>query len=466
MGAGNPVERGRYYITGAAARCVRCEFERSQVIRSRELLLLQAGGSLKSIYISYFGALKHLSHSQVLPYLKELAGNGVDVTLLSFEEPSGDPARDRQARDRLAQSLKEAGIDWRWLTYHKRPSLPATVYDIFLGIAYAAFLIQRKRIDVVHARNHVPGAMALVLQRLMGVRFLFDLRGVQAEEYVASGIWHMNSVPYRLTKWVESLIFARADAFVMLTERIRDALREQSPELRANRAPIEVIPCCVDMSRHGTVDREGAKQRLGLRGKVVMVYAGVLGGQYLKDELVRLFKAGLPLIEGLHFLVLTQSDHALMIDAFKEASISADRYTIATVGSEQMPLHLAAGDFGVHFLRPGFAAFGNSPTKFAEYLAAGLPILTNRGIGDSDTILAQDRVGVLVDAFEPPAYQRGLREICALLSEGEQLRARCREVARARFALNEVGRQGYLRVYRNLRPSARPAVRAGEQGGA
>ena len=31
----------------------------------------------------------------------------------------------------------------------------------------------------------------------------------------------------------------------------------------------------------------------------------------------------------------------------------------------------------------------NSPTKFAEYLASGLPILTNTGIGDSDEILRE-----------------------------------------------------------------------------
>ena len=36
---------------------------------------------MKTLYIAYFGALKHLSHSQILPYLRELATAGVDVTL-------------------------------------------------------------------------------------------------------------------------------------------------------------------------------------------------------------------------------------------------------------------------------------------------------------------------------------------------------------------------------------------------
>jgi hypothetical protein len=48
---------------------------------------------MKTLYIAYFGALKHLSHSQIIPYLRELADAGVDVTLLSFEERAADPKK-------------------------------------------------------------------------------------------------------------------------------------------------------------------------------------------------------------------------------------------------------------------------------------------------------------------------------------------------------------------------------------
>ena len=50
---------------------------------------------MKTLYIAYFGALKHLSHSQILPYLRELAAAGVDVTLLSFEERDRRPGASR-----------------------------------------------------------------------------------------------------------------------------------------------------------------------------------------------------------------------------------------------------------------------------------------------------------------------------------------------------------------------------------
>ena len=66
----------------------------------------------------------------------------------------------------------------------------------------------RKGIDVVHARGHVPGLMGLALERLLGVKLLFDLRGLMAEEYVEAGRWRRDGVAFRATKWVEEKLFA------------------------------------------------------------------------------------------------------------------------------------------------------------------------------------------------------------------------------------------------------------------
>jgi hypothetical protein len=64
--------------------------------------------------------------------------------------------------------LRASGIDWHWLRYHKRPSIPATAFDVAVGTAYAAYLVLRKKADVVHARGQVPGLMALMLERVLG----------------------------------------------------------------------------------------------------------------------------------------------------------------------------------------------------------------------------------------------------------------------------------------------------------
>src|SRR4051812_42547353 len=98
---------------------------------------------------------KHLSESQIIPYLQGLAAQGNEVTLLSFEERFPDAELKRAEMPQLAKLLSDSKIEWKWLRYHKRPSLPATAYDVFAGTICSIYLILRRRINVVHSRGYV-----------------------------------------------------------------------------------------------------------------------------------------------------------------------------------------------------------------------------------------------------------------------------------------------------------------------
>ena len=168
--------------------------------------------------------------------------------------------------------------------------------------------MRRYRLDTLHARNHVPAAMALIAQRLAWPRrtaLIFDIRGLMAEEYVDAGRWRPGSVPFRLTKAVERVAIRRADGIVVLTERIRRALfGEPSP------AHVHVIPCCADLDAlaAAAAERERVRAELGLDGATVMVYVGKFGGWYMAAEMADFFAVARESIPGLHFLILTQDE--------------------------------------------------------------------------------------------------------------------------------------------------------------
>src|SRR5438270_7519148 len=117
--------------------------------------------SISTLYLCYFGLREPLVQTQVLPYLRELAASGVEVSLLTFEPE----LKRRWTRDAIAEErtrLAGDGVHWFLLPYHKRPSLPATAFDVLAGAWYAARLVRREGVDVLHARSQVPMAMALV----------------------------------------------------------------------------------------------------------------------------------------------------------------------------------------------------------------------------------------------------------------------------------------------------------------
>src|SRR5438445_7057910 len=137
----------------------------------------------RTLYLCYFGLREPLVQTQVLPYLRQISEAGSRISLLTFE-PQSPRAWPDGLEDEWHTRLEAEGIEWRWRGYHKRPSLPATLFDTAAGAYEAIRLGRRERIDVIHARGHVPAAMGALAARWTGSRLIFDIRGVMPEEYV------------------------------------------------------------------------------------------------------------------------------------------------------------------------------------------------------------------------------------------------------------------------------------------
>ena len=418
--------------------------------------------STSLLYICYLGITEPLVQTQVVPYLGGLAAAGHGVALLTFE-PRRLSASVRRA---YQQTLRRQAIDWYALRYHKRPALPATVVDIVAGIAYAAYLVCKRRVQVIHARSHVPAVMALALKRLLRTRFVFDIRGLMAEEYVDAGLWRRDGLLFRLVKRVDGVLLRQADAAVVLTRRARRWLFDDRNAGRGGHAPVEVIPCCVDLKRFDVNPSRVAelRNRLGFDARPVMVYAGKLGGRYTTRDMVDFFCVARRQFAELRFLILTQSPTAIVEDEFARRGVGEDSYCCLEVSPEELPAHLALADFAIFFLASGFSQIAASPTKIGEYLAAGLPVVCSSGIGDLED-LTDEEVGAAVTAFNTAEYERAARRIRTLLDDGEIAARRCRAAAQRHFSLATVGVPGYLRLYAAL-TGGRTATTTAVAGGA
>lgn len=407
----------------------------------------------RSLYVCYLGLDDPLVHTQVVAYLAGLSRRGHVVRLLTFE--TGRMPRER--RDHLRARLALQGIAWHVLRYHKRPTLAATIYDVICGAAVSAYLMRRHRLDVLHARSHMPAAMGLIASLFVPLRLLFDIRGLMAEEYVDAGRWRRRSLAFRLTKLVERRAIRRADGAVVLTEAARRLLfRDGDPR-------VAVIPCCVDASGPaGPAARSRRiRARLALGDRPVLTYIGKFGGWYLQREMVDFFARARRVIPDLHFLVLSQSDPSLVLCEFERAGVPGTAYTIARADPAEVGAYLALADAAIAFIRPCHSKLASSPTKIGEYLVSGLPVVTGAGIGDVDRLLEQYDVGVVLQSFEPASLDEGVRRLSARMAEAGHAE-RCRRAAAERLSLAGVGVPRYDAVYRRLagEPGARRHERA------
>lgn len=402
------------------------------------------------MFISYNGMLDPLGQSQVIPYLRELATRGVCFTLLSFERAKAFTPEGVRQCEQLREKLQAHGIEWHWLRYHQLPSIPATIYDVLAGFRKASALVKHNRIEMVHARGHIPATIALGLKRRFGIKMIFDLRGLMAEEYVDAEHWREGGMPYRLTKATERRILAATDGIVTLTERIWPIIKEWEG-LRGRDVQHEVIPCCVDLSlfRFNVADRERRRGELGLQDQFTMVYSGSLDGWYLTEKMADFFASYLRRDSNAHLLWLTNGSQDRVRELMRGRNVAESNFSVRSIASAEVPSYLAAADVGLAFIKRCVSKIASSPTKNGEYLACGLPLVINAGVGDSDALINDWKAGVLIEEFTEEEFEEAGRSIAAMVGQPE-VRKRARSVAEQLFDLNRIGQERYASLYERV----------------
>lgn len=350
--------------------------------------------------------------------------------------------------------LKNSGIDWHILKYHKKPTVPATAFDICQGIIRGLSIILKKKIDIIHARAAVPAVMAYILAKITKKKLICDIRGLMAEEYVDGGMWKENSLLYRITRSCERRIYSSANGLVVLSENIKDFFITSSyllTQRAIKQRNISVIPCCVDtakFNKEGNPDRKLSEQ-LNLDNKFVFLYSGSLGTWYLFNEMIDFFMTAKKAIHNAHFLILTAMRKKSLQNALALKKITCQEITILNTEFENIQNYIRLADVGVFFIKPAFSKKSSCPIKFAEYLASGLPVIINKGVGDTDKIVENSQIGVVLKAFTEDEYSSATAKILELLKNKERLSEQCVLIANKLFSL-EIGISRYSGLYHRV----------------
>ncbi|MFC1621046.1 glycosyltransferase family 4 protein [Candidatus Omnitrophota bacterium] len=396
---------------------------------------------IKTLYISYMGLTEPLLYSQVLNYLKILSQKGVLVHILSFEKEQFLTETNMR---QIKKDLDMSGIKWSFLRYHKRFQLFSKPYDIIRGLIYVFYISLKEGIDVIHARTTLCALIGILPRLLLRKKMVFDIRGFMAEEYVDAGLWKRGSLFHKLVNRLEGYFAERSDEVVILTNKAKDFVVN-----RYNMKSITVIPACVDLNRFNlerTVN-DGLRSRYLLDGKFVLMYTGSIGTWYMLSEMVDFYRELANSNLDTAFFILSQTEKR-----FIERCIPEDlkkKVIIDSTGPTKVVDFLNLSDAGIFFIKPCLSKISSCPTKFAEYLATGLPVVINRGVGDTEAIVRENKVGVVIEDFTPAEYRRNIQELKGLLKEGQALRERCYKTAQRYFSLADGGEK-YTAIYERL----------------
>lgn len=389
-----------------------------------------------------------LGQSQVLPYLGKLSQHGYKFTLLSFEKKSRYQKEGKVIEDICASS----GITWQPLIFTKNPPILSKIYDRWQMKRKAGQLHRRYEFDMIHCRSYISAEMGLALKRKTGVKFLFDMRGFWADEKVDGGQWDQRRFffrkVYRHYKQKEKEFLLEADAIVSLTHAAREELKKQEAYEQLD---IDVIPCCADLQHFNynkvcAEEREQLRQQLQITGrKKVISYLGSVGGWYMTKEMFQFVKCLLEQYPDFVMLVLTKDEKDWVKAEALQQGIPADKIIITTATREKMPLYISLSDCSIFFIRPTYSKKASSPTKHAELMGMGIPVICN-DIGDTGHIIEQTKTGIMVREFSEKEYKEQIKKLDEIMAIPKE---HIRQTAFQYFDLDG-GVADYLRIYKRV----------------
>lgn len=397
------------------------------------------------LYISYDGMTDPLGQAQVLPYLIGLSKKGINFHLISFEKKDRFIAHEAK----IASICKEAGITWHPISYTKSPPLLSTIYDIVRMRRMATKLHKKQAFSLIHCRSYLSALVGLYFTKRYSVPFLFDMRGFWADERIEGGIWNLKNpvfkTVYSFFKRKEMAFLTKSAATVSLTNAGKKEI--ESWKSLPSSIDIEVIPCCVDLS---LFNPDKIKQspslidQLELSEKTQLVgYIGSLGTWYLIDEMFDYFNWLSKKQENFHFVLVTQDDRTIVDRYAKEKGIPSDRYSVFSAQREEIPALIAQFHHSVFFIKPSYSKQASSPTKQAEIMAMGVPIICNSGVGDTAQLVAEYACGAAIDSFDEVSYEEAFQSL-STIQPAHAIRG-----AHSFFDL-ESGVEKYLSVYKRI----------------
>ncbi|MEO1099487.1 MAG: hypothetical protein AAFX57_17290, partial [Bacteroidota bacterium] len=179
----------------------------------------------------------------------------------------------------------------------------------------------------------------------------------------------------------------------------------------------------------------------------ILGYLGSLGTWYMIDEMLCFFMEVKKKFEKSIFLVITKDDPKILLEKSKTLGINLDDIRITAATRAELPELLSLFDVSVFFIQSTFSKQASSPTKQAELLSMGIPIVANGGVGDSDEYFEQDpQIGILINKFSKEEYRRVIAQMNSMLMTDKE---RIRAVAEEHFDL-ERGIDMYNKIYNSL----------------
>ncbi len=363
-------------------------------------------------YVTIDSVSEGVGSSQITPLISRLSKSGLKINLISYEK--------KNPGNELVDYFASIGVNWNIRDFG--------VSGLIGGVGRLNSLrLQIPRTNLIHARSDIPAVSGIYSNQ---GPVLWDVRSLWADQKVTIQNSFINLAMYKVYRKLESFAANKSDGMSTLTNAIVPILEERNgkvPQLRA------VVPTAVDLHRF--------KLNPNMPVETRALFSGTYNQYYDLNLSARFMKEFWKLIPGeTHWARPVESNRS-QIDVGESKVFMSSQSGMA----ELIPEY----SFGISIckLDAGLSLSAAMPTKIAEFLACGRPIVVNKGLGDMDKFISEFDAGVILDGTSTN-LRDGAVKLVSLLTDGNTP-IRCRALAEKYFSM-DVGVSNYLELYSQI----------------
>jgi glycosyltransferase involved in cell wall biosynthesis len=364
------------------------------------------------VYATVDSLAEGVGSSQIAPLMEKLAYQGMKINLLTFEKESPP--------DLLLGRMRKAGVEWTQIPFGNNGSLSGAARTFKL-----AKLMPDS--EITHARSDFP----VVAARFSGQdRILWDVRSLWADQRKFVEDDRLKRCILSLYAPFENLACNSSIALSTLTQAVVPILEDRHKHLPNLRT---VVPTAVDLDRF--------KFSPIMPPKLKGLYSGTYNKYYDLDLSLKFIRALKKLTDCEIDWAKPKESNLISLNAGESSSFSVNQPEMANL--------MAGYSFGISICREdaGISLKAAMPTKIAEFLAVGRPVVVNSGLGDCDDIFKYKGAGVVISRNDD--LRSKAEELVSIIQDKDSP-LRCRSIAEEYFDF-DAGVNKYLQIYNLMR---------------
>jgi colanic acid biosynthesis glycosyl transferase WcaI len=380
---------------------------------------------------------------RIYEYAKLLADFGHEVYILTGVPNYPDGEIYTGFKNRLLTEEKRGSVSvYRTLTLpiKRKRLLFRFLGYLFLSVTNLTFLRKNIRFDLVsgwqmYIFTFITGKM---ISKLLGVPFISEVEDFAVERTSAVGKAG-NAIVSKATMAYDRFIFEHSDGVILTTEADRQYVLEQYSKLKTGQTEVVENGVVTDIfTVHDPKLEARIRDEYGLKGKFVVSCVGNFGLTQGLDKFLQ--AAGLLLDDDRFrfvFVGFGTTRHILEEIIYREGLTNV--VMVQQQPRTRIPYFLNISSVGVCSLEDDPSLNRSFPSRIAEYLAAGLPVLILAKGEPRRIIVDEARAGVYAYKENPAEVADVLRRLAGdpdeLKAMGERGRAYAREhLERAKLA--------------------------------